>query len=54
MDLAEFILLELLRTETISHEEIKYLKDVFDSNNTDQLDTIEYDGVTDGGEEDFC
>lgn len=47
VDLAEFMLLELLRTEAISRDEIQYLKAVFESNKKDRYETIEYDGIED-------
>ena len=45
VDVAEFILLELLRTETVDHDEVQYLKSVFDSIDKDKAGTIEYAGI---------
>ena len=52
MDLAEFMLLELLRTEAISHDEILYLKAVFEANKGDKSKTIEYDGIEEDSNDD--
>ena len=52
VDLAEFMLLELLRTEATNPEEIEYLKALFESMQTDNSNTVEYDGVEEeAGEE---
>ena len=46
VDLAQFILLELLRTEAINHDEIQYLRTVFESLNktvtSEAVSTVEY------------
>ena len=51
MDLAEFMLLELLRTEAINHDEIQYLKAVFDSIDKEKDGNIEYAEIEDDEEE---
>jgi hypothetical protein len=52
VDLAQFILLELLRTDAINHDEIQYLKAVFDSLEKDKSSTyVEYDEIEECEEE---
>lgn len=39
------MLLELLRTEAINHDEVQYLRNVFESMQRDKAGTVQYDGI---------